>query len=108
MGVDQQLAGYANLTQTFIPVNFPPNLNLSLSNVTISRNSSLAEFLEYVKYLQPDIIVMSINSYYVISMRYDLNYTDNSYTKLEANLETNILYNNVYSNPRFETYVRVH
>jgi hypothetical protein len=106
MGVDQQLAGYADLTQTIIPVNFPPNLNFSLSDVNIDENATLEEILETVKKLSPDIVVMSINSYYVISMRYDLNYTDNSYLDLQNDLETNILYNNVYSNPRFETYVR--
>ncbi|TRZ80615.1 hypothetical protein D4R86_04020 [bacterium] len=83
MGVDQQLAAYMDLSKDFISVPFPPNLTSE----------------------SPDVIVLRINSYYVISMRYDLSFTNNSYTVLEENLAMNSDYNKIYSNSRFEIYV---
>jgi hypothetical protein len=49
--------------------------------------------------------VMRLNTYYVISMRYDLSFTNNSYTILKENLTMNSDYNKIYSNSRFEIYI---
>ncbi|MFX1521600.1 MAG: hypothetical protein ACFFCD_16970 [Promethearchaeota archaeon] len=83
MGVDQQLASYIDLSKDFVSVPFPPNLT----------------------YEYPDVIVLRINTYYIISMRYDLSFTDNSYIRLEEKLEMNSDYNKIYSNGRFEIFV---
>jgi hypothetical protein len=83
MGVDQQLASYTDLSKDLVFVTFPPNLTSE----------------------SPDVIVLRINTYYVISMRYDLSFFDNSYTELEEELEMNSNYNRIYSNGRFEVFV---
>ncbi|MEJ2242287.1 MAG: hypothetical protein P8Y18_09110, partial [Candidatus Bathyarchaeota archaeon] len=85
MGADQQLAAYLDLTKNYTFVGFPPNLTSH----------------------PPDVIVMRLNTYYVIAMRYDLSFTNNSYTILEQQLNTNssLTYNKVYSNPRFQIYL---
>jgi hypothetical protein len=86
MGGDQQLASYIDLTKGFDPLHFPPNLT----------------------YESPDVIVMRINTYYVISMRYALSFTNNSYVNLEEELEMSSNYNKIYSNGRFEIYTNTH
>jgi len=85
MGMDQQLAAYADLSQGLVPLPFPPNMTAD----------------------SPDVIVLRINSYFVISMRYDMSFTNNSYNSLKDNLTANPLYNTIYANPRFEVYAKV-
>jgi hypothetical protein len=51
-----------------------------------------------------DVIVLRVNTYFVISMRYDMSFVNNSFTELRDNLSSNPLYNKVYSNSRFEIY----
>ena len=80
---DQQLASYANLSKGLNLVGFPPNLSQP-----------------------PGIIVLRVNSYYLLAMRYDLSLTQNTYTELCANLTENQLYDKVYSNAKFEIYIR--
>ena len=84
MAMDQQLASYADLNENFTMLPFPPDLNTTT----------------------PDVIVLRINAYFVISMRYDLSFDNNSYTELRANLTRNSNYNRIYANPDFEIYVR--
>ncbi len=86
MGMDQQLAAYADLSKGLVSLPFPPNMTAE----------------------SPDVIVLRINSYFVISMRYDLSFTDNSYNSLKDNLTANPFYNTIYANPRFEVYAHSH
>ena len=83
MTSDQQLAAYADLTKGLNLIGFPPDLS----------------------HQKPDVVVLRVNSYYLLSMRYDLSLTQNSYTRLCANLTDNQLYDKVYSNAEFEIYV---
>jgi hypothetical protein len=83
MAMDQQLASYANLSKGLKLVDFPPNMTLA-----------------------PDVIAMRINAYFVLSMRYDLSFENNSYTRLSENLTVNPFYNKFYSNSKFEIYAR--
>lgn len=86
MGYDQQLAAYVDLSQNFTLVGFPP------SNLTISK---------------PDIIVMRINYFYFLSMRYDLSFTNNSYTRLHDYLVSDTSpYKLVFSNSEFQVYAK--
>jgi len=84
MMMDQQLASYVDLNENFTMLAFPPDLNKT----------------------SPDVIVLRINAYFVISMRYDLSFDNNSYTQLRDNLVGNSNYSRVYANPDFEIYVR--
>lgn len=84
MAMDQQLASYVDLNQNFTMVGYSIDLE------------SFA----------PDIVVMRINAYFVVSMRYDLSFDNNSYTELRDNLLKNRNYNRIYSNPDFEIYMR--
>lgn len=86
MGVDQQLAAYMDLSKDYISFPFPPNLTSE----------------------SPDVIVLRINSYYIISMRYDLSFTNNSYINLKEDLAMNSDYNKIYSNSKFEIYIHSH
>jgi hypothetical protein len=83
MAMDQQLASYVDLNQNFTMLRFPADLNLT----------------------SPDIIVLRINAYFAISMRYDLSFDDNRYTQLRGNLSRNSNYNRIYANPDFEIYI---
>ena len=83
MTSSQQLASYANLSKGLDLVRFPPNLRA----------------------IEPDVIAMRINGYFLISMRNDLSFTNNSYTRLDANLQGNPDYSKVYSNPQFEIFM---
>ena len=83
MAMDQQLASYADLSKGLKLVDFPPNMTLA-----------------------PDVIALRINSYFVLSMRYDLSFQNNSYTRLSENLTVNPFYNKFYSNSKFEIYAR--
>ncbi len=85
MGGKQQLATYMDLSKDFNSIAFPPNLESE----------------------SPDVIAMRINSYYVISMRYDLSFTNNSYIDLKEDLAMNLEYNKIYSNSDFEIYIHV-
>jgi hypothetical protein len=84
MTSDQQLASYADLTKGLNLVDFPPNLTRQ----------------------KPDLVVMRINSYYFIAMRYDLSFFNNSYTALYDKLADDTSYNRIYSNSQFEVYIR--
>jgi hypothetical protein len=84
MGVDQQLATYLDLNNKLYDLPFPSNLTED----------------------SPQVVVLKLNSYYVISMRYDLTFTNNSYTMLEEELHRNLNYCKIYSNSRFEVYLR--
>jgi hypothetical protein len=83
MAMYQQLASYADLSEGLKLVDFPPNMTLA-----------------------PDVIALRINSYFVLSMRYDLSFQNNSYTRLSENLTVNPFYNKFYSNSKFEMYAR--
>jgi hypothetical protein len=87
MGGSQQLASYVNLSEGLDLLKFPPDMTLT-----------------------PDLIVFRVNTYFLISMRSDMSFTDNSYTKLrnvlDNNLENDTLYNKLYSNSRFDIYAR--
>ncbi len=89
MGMVQQLASYVNL----------------------SRGLHMVEFYkltgpEELDALSPDIVVLRINTYYAVSMRYDASFENNSYTQLSDALEQNPSYIRVYSNSQFEVYVK--
>ena len=81
---DQQLASYVNLTDGLELIGFPPDL----------------------AYQKPDIAVIRINSFYLMAMRYDLSFTNNSVTTLNDNLTQNVPYNHVYSNSAFEVFLK--
>ncbi len=80
----QQLAAYADLTKGLNLTDFPPNLTIQ----------------------QPDVIVLRINSYYFVAMRYDLSFSNNTFTQLRDNLANTTQYNRIFSNTQFEIYVK--
>ena len=80
----QQLASYADLSKGLTLRPFPPNMAIS----------------------SPDVIALRINGYFLVSMRNDLSFTNNSYTRLDAYLQGSSDYNKVYSNSQFEIFVR--
>jgi len=84
MSSSQQLASYANISNGLDVIRFPPNM----SSVT------------------PDIVAMRINGYFLISMRNDLSFTNNSYTQLSDYLGQSSEYNRVYSDSNFDIYVK--
>lgn len=86
MSSEQQLASYADLSKGLILLPFPPNMTSS----------------------SPDVVAMRINGYYLISMRGDLSFTNNSFTRLNIYLENSPDYNKVYSNSQFEIFVKIH
>ncbi len=81
---DQQLASYANLAKGLNLLGFPPDL---------TRQS-------------PDVVVLRINTYYLMAMRQDLSFSNNTYTALSSSLTEDYLYNYVYSNGKFDIYVK--
>jgi hypothetical protein len=83
MTSSQQLASYANLSEGLDLVRFPPNL---------ANN-------------EPDVIAMRINGFFLISMRNDLSFTDNGYTRLADRLEDGSDYSKVYSNSQFDVFL---
>ena len=85
MSYDQQLATYVDLSKGLNLRGFPADLNAS----------------------RPDVIVMRINAYYLIAMRDDLSFINNSYTELSASLEASWDYNKIYSNSQFEIYEHI-
>jgi hypothetical protein len=82
MSSDQQLASYVNLSKNLKLSSFPPKIN----DVT------------------PEFIVLRINSYYLYSMRYDMSFHNNTFTRLREILEGSPSYNRIYSNSKFEIY----
>lgn len=84
MSAAQQLASYVNLSRDLNIFRYPPNLNNSI----------------------PDFVALRINSYFSISMRYDMSFEDNAFTRLKDDLERNPNYSKIYSNSRFEIYAR--
>ncbi|MDQ1281426.1 MAG: hypothetical protein QG670_2691 [Thermoproteota archaeon] len=83
MGTDQQFASYVNISRGLELVDF--------SDINLSKT---------------EIIVLRINYYFVISMRYSSSFTDNNYTRLQDNLTSNSFYMKVYSNPKFDVFMR--
>jgi hypothetical protein len=84
MTSDQQLASYADLTKNLTLTGFPPNLTNQ----------------------KPTVVVLRENAFYFLAMRYDLSLTNNSYTQLDGNLSQNALYDKVYSNSKFDIFLR--
>ncbi|NLB74958.1 MAG: hypothetical protein GX799_00625 [Crenarchaeota archaeon] len=84
MTSSQQLAAYADLSKDLKLVDFPPNMS---------------------RY-EPDIVVLRLNSFYFISMRYDLSFTNNSYIELQEYLLENSEYIRVFNNSQFEIYLK--
>ena len=84
MSSSQQLASYANLSDGLNIVRFPPNMADE----------------------QPDVIAMRVNGYFLISMRNDLSFTNNSFTQLNDFLDHSSNYDKVYSNSQFEVYLK--
>lgn len=83
MGYDQQLAAYVDLSKNLNLTGFPPNLAVQ----------------------KPDYIVLRINSYYFLSMRYDLSFHNNTYTQLYNYLVNgSVEYIKIFSNSQFEVY----
>lgn len=84
----------------------PPSVPLSVIQLTLLYTGCLGD-VNYVSMgTNPDIVVLRINAYFVISMRYDLSFDNNRYTDLRDNLSRNRNYNKIYANPDFEIYVR--
>jgi len=82
MSADQQLAAYVNLSNGLNLVDYPPLLNES----------------------KPDFVVLRINLFFAVAMRYDRSFENNSYTRLRDSLQANARYNMIYSNPAFDVY----
>jgi hypothetical protein len=82
MAADRQLAAYSDMTQGLLLAPYPPNL----TEVT------------------PDYIALRINSYFLISMRHDLSFTNNTFTQLSDTLEAASTYNKIYTNNVFDIY----
>ena len=93
LGFDQQLVSYVNLQY-----GFQRGLGMSKFDEVLSRLSSPAS--------APDLIVLRSNTYYMISMRLESSFTNNSYTQIRDALANNPLYMRIYSNPDFEAYVK--
>lgn len=87
MGYYQQLAAYANLSEGFNPLGFPPDMNLTIQ--------------------KPDIVVLRLNYYYLLAMRYEFSFTNNSYTRALEYLENTTNYREVFSNDQGQIWVRV-
>jgi hypothetical protein len=85
MGYDQQLAAYANLSNGFKLVGFPPNFTIN----------------------KPDIVVLRLNYYYLLSMRYDFSFTNNSYTRAQAYLDNCTDYKMVFVNDQSQVWVKI-
>jgi len=85
MAASRQLASYVDLTQGLLLAPYPPPLPQTT----------------------PDYIALRINSYFLISMRYDLNFHNNTFTQLRENLEVNSMYNKIYTNSLFDLYAPV-
>lgn len=92
MAMDQQLAAYADLAKGLTLTDFPPTLTTLNSTFDLSN---------------PDLIVLRINSYFVISMRYDFSFSENRYTNISEVLTENPFYNRVYDNSEFEIYSKI-
>jgi len=84
MTSSQQLASFADLSVGLELIDFPPNLAVE----------------------KPDIIVLRINSYYFMAMRYNMSFTNNSYVQLLSYLENSVEYTEIYSDPEFLVYER--
>lgn len=84
MSYSQQLASYANISNGLDIVRFPPNMSS----------------------VNPDIVAMRINGYFLVSMRNDLSFENNSYTRLSDYLIRSSEYNKVYSDSNFNIYVK--
>lgn len=82
MAAYRQLAAYSDLTQELLLSPFPPNITD----------------------VAPDYIGLRINSYFLIAMRYDLNFYTNNYTQLRDTLEATSTYSLIYTNDLFDIY----
>lgn len=84
MSADQQLASYVDLRKGISATGFPPDLNTNF----------------------PDYVVLRINFYFVVSMRYELDFENNSYTRLDETLSSSAIYDKIYSTGLFEIFSR--
>ncbi|MFX0200881.1 MAG: hypothetical protein ACFFCW_32580 [Candidatus Hodarchaeota archaeon] len=82
MAADRQLASYIDLNNGLILSSYPPNLTQ----------------------VAPSYIALRINSYFLISMRYDFNFENNSFVQLRNTLEANPTYNKIYTNSLFDIF----
>jgi hypothetical protein len=82
MGYDQQLASYVDLSKGFKLVGFPPDMEAN----------------------KPDIIVLRLNYYYLLAMRYEFSFSNNSYTQIQTYLANCTDYNLVFSNPQSQVW----
>lgn len=82
MGADRQLAAYSDLTHGLLLAPYPPNITE----------------------IAPSYIALRINSYFLLSMRYDLNFNTNNYTQLRDTLAASSMYSKVYTNALFDIY----
>jgi hypothetical protein len=85
MGYSQQLASYVNLSEGFELVGFPPDLTVN----------------------KPDIIVLRLNYYYLLAMRYEFSFTNNSYTRAQDYLTNCTEYKAVFSNDQSQIWLKV-
>jgi hypothetical protein len=82
MAADRQLAAYSDLTTGLLLAPYPPNMTA----------------------VTPDYIALRINSYFLISMRYELDFHNNTFTQLSDTLETTATYGKIYTNALFDIY----
>jgi hypothetical protein len=84
MAADRQLASYVDLNEGLMLSRYPPNITD----------------------IAPDYVALRVNSYFLISMRYDLSFQNNSFTQLRETLEANSTYNKIYTNSMFDIYAK--
>jgi hypothetical protein len=83
IGSDQQLTAYINLTMGFNLLKYEPELNASV---------------------KPDFVVLRVTSFFIMAMRYDLSFENNTFTRLRDALEQEINYGKIYSSGTFDVY----
>lgn len=82
MAADRQLASYIDLNKGLMLSTYPPNI----TNIA------------------PNYIALRINSYFLTSMRHDLNFQNNSFTQLRETIKATPTYNKIYTNSLFDIY----
>jgi hypothetical protein len=82
MAADRQLAAYSDLSSGLLLASYPPNMTEDT----------------------PDYIALRINSYFLISMRHELDFHNNTFTRLNDTLETDVTYSKIYTNDLFDIY----
>jgi len=81
ISTDQQLVSYINLSRGINLLTYDPEQNA-----------------------RPDYVVLRINSYFAMAMRYDLSFEDNYFTRLRTSLENEAAYGRIYSDGTFDIY----